>query len=155
FFSGEELGGEGSNQYVISQFNRSAPLPTYIINFDPVGASRTFAVTGRESRLFRSYRPDPHLVQSMDAVYRELTGSPLTVTSRGGLTDGFAFASRDIPTATIISEVPPFILPRGMHTAKDMRSRIDVPSLDLTEELLLHFVRRIEDQGMNFRRSIH
>src|SRR5262249_4646610 len=148
FFSGEELGAEGSAQYAKSRFSALDPLPTYVINLDPVGASKQLAVAGTEARLVRSYRPNPQMIHALDSVNRELTGSALRVTSRGGLTDGVSFAALGIPTVTLISEVPPFVLPRGMHTASDLPSRIDVASLDLVQEVLLRFVRSTEGHGI-------
>lgn len=150
FFSAEEVGAEGSAQYVKSRFSVHDPLSTYVINLDPVGASKHLAVSGTEARLLRSYRPDPQMIRALDSVHRELIGSALHVTSRGGLTDGVSFAALGIPTVTLISEVPPFVLPRGMHTASDRRSRIDVASLDQVQELLLRFVRNTDVHDMTF-----
>jgi Zn-dependent M28 family amino/carboxypeptidase len=149
-FSGEELGAEGSAQYVKARFPEREMLPSYVINLDPIGASSRLAVTGNDARLFRSYRPDPRIVAGLGRVFNEITGAPLGLTSRGGLTDTVSFAARGIPAATLISEVPPFIIPRGMHTAKDKRSRIDLASLDLTKDLIVRFAQEADANGMKF-----
>jgi Zn-dependent M28 family amino/carboxypeptidase len=150
FFSGEELGAEGSAGYVKARFSGRQALPTYVVNLDPVGATGHLAVAGTEARLLRSYRPDPQMIRALGTLYTELTGSALNVTSRGGLTDAVSFAAIGIPTVTLVSEVPPFVLPRGMHTAGDRRSRIDLPSLDFVQELLVRFVANTEANGMKF-----
>jgi hypothetical protein len=149
-FSGEELGAEGSARYVKARFSERDMLPSYVINLDPIGASSRLAVTGDDRRLFRSYRPDPRIVAGLGSVFRQITGSPLSLTSRGGTTDAVSFEARGIPAATLISEVPPFIIPRGMHTAMDKRSRIDLSSLDLTKELIVRFAREADANGMKF-----
>jgi Zn-dependent M28 family amino/carboxypeptidase len=149
-FSGEELGAEGSAQYVKVRFPEHGMLPSYVINLDPIGASSRLAVTGDDRRLFRSYRPDPQIVAGLGSVFRQITNSPLNLTSRGGTTDAVSFEARGIPAATLISEVPPFIIPRGMHTANDKRSRIDLSSLDLTKELIVRFAQEADAKGMNF-----
>jgi len=149
-FSGEELGAEGSAQYVKVRFPKHGMLPSYVINLDPIGASSRLAVTGDDRRLFRSYRPDPQIVAGLGSVFRQITKAPLNLTSRGGTTDAVSFEARGIPAATLNSEVPPFIIPRGMHTANDKRSRIDVSSLDLTKELIVRFAQEADAKGINF-----
>jgi hypothetical protein len=149
-FSGEELGAEGSAQYVKARFPEHGMLPSYVINLDPIGASSRLAVTGDDRRLFRSYRPDPQIVAGLGSVFRQITNSPLNLTSRGGTTDAVSFEARGIPAATLISEVSRFIIPRGMHTANDKRSRIDLSSLDLTKEIIVRFTQEADAKGMNF-----
>lgn len=143
-FSAEELGAEGSAQYVAVRLGDLHVLPTYVLNLDPVGASRRFALVGKESRLLRSYGPDVRIHAALARAVEEITGQRLEVTTHGGLTDAVSFHAREIPAATLITEVPPFILPRGMHTARDTRSRIDIGSLDLTDRVLVRFVRDMD-----------
>jgi acetylornithine deacetylase/succinyl-diaminopimelate desuccinylase-like protein len=149
-FSGEELGAEGSALYVKSRFPERDSLPTYVVNLDPVGATPRLAVLGKEARLLRTYHPDPRIVAGLDRALLETTGSSLRLTSHGGLTDAVSFEAHGIPAATLISEVPPFIIPRGMHTAKDNRSRIDLSSLDLVKGLIIRFVQEADANGMKF-----
>ena len=149
-FSGEELGAEGSAQYVKSRFPERKAFPTYVVNLDPVGASSRLAVVGREKRLLRAYPPDPRIIAGLARVYNQITGSSLDLTSHAGFTDGVSFAGHGIPTATLISEVPPFDIPRGMHSAKDNLSRIDLSSLDLTKRLIIRFAHEADANGMKF-----
>ena len=149
-FSGEELGAEGSAQYVKSGFPERDALPTYVVNLDPVGASSRLAVLGKEKRLLRSFPPDPRIVAGLGRVYSQITGSSLGLTSHAGFTDGVSFAGHGIPTATLISEVPPFDIPRAMHSAKDSRSRIDLSSLDLTKRLIIRFAQEADANSMKF-----
>ena len=149
-FSAEELGAEGSAQYVKSRFPQRDALPTYVVNLDPVGASSHLAVLGKEKRLLRAYLPDPRIVAGLARVYSQTTGSSLDLTSHAGFTDGISFAVHGIPTATLISEVPPFDIPRGMHSGKDNLSRIDLSSLDLTKKLIIHFAQEADANSMKF-----
>jgi hypothetical protein len=149
-FSGEELGAEGSAQYVKSRFPERKALPTYVVNLDPIGASSRLAVVGREKRLLRAYLPDPRIIAGLARVYNHITGSSLGLTSHAGFTDGVSFAGHGIPTATLISEVPPFDIPRGMHSAKDRLSRIDQSSLDLTKKLIIRFAQEADANSMKF-----
>jgi hypothetical protein len=146
-FSGEELGAEGSAQYVALRSADLHSLPTYVLNLDPVGASRRLAVVGTEGRLVRSYRPDARIRSALARAMQEISGKNLELTARGGLTDAVSFESKGIPSATLISEVPPFVLPRGMHTSNDTRSRIDLASLDLTVRVLLKLVGQVDARG--------
>ena len=149
-FSGEELGAEGSAQYVKSRFPERDMLRTYVVNLDPVGASSRLAVLGKEKRLLRAYPPDPRIVAGLGRAFSQMTGSSLRLTSHAGFTDGVSFAAHGIPTATLFSEVPPFDVPRGMHSARDTRSRIELSSLDLTRRLIVRFAREADANGMKF-----
>ena len=79
-----------------------------------------------------------------------ITGASLGLTSHAGFTDGVSFADHGIPTATLISEVPPFDIPQGMHSAKDSRSRIDLSALDLTKRLIIRFAQEADANSMKF-----
>jgi acetylornithine deacetylase/succinyl-diaminopimelate desuccinylase-like protein len=149
-FSGEELGAEGSTQYIKSRFPERDVLPSYVVNLDPIGASLRLAVLGKEKRLLLAHPPDARIVAGLGRVYAQMTGASLFLTSHGGFTDAGSFAAHGIPVATLISEVPPFDVPRGMHSAKDNRSRIDLASLDLTERLLVRFAQETDEKGMTF-----
>jgi Zn-dependent M28 family amino/carboxypeptidase len=149
-FSGEELGAEGSAQYVKSNFRERDTLPSYVVNLDPIGASARLAVLGKESRLLRAYPPDPRIVAGLQHVFREITGSSLGLTSHAGFTDGVSFAAHRIHTLTLFSEVPPFDVPRYLHSARDTRSRIDLSSLDLTKRLIVRFAQEADANSMNF-----
>lgn len=116
----------------------------------PVGASSRLAVLGKEKRLLRAYLPDPRIVAGLARVYSQITGSSLDLTSHAGFTDGVSFAGHGISTATLISEVPPFDIPRGMHSATDNLSRIDLSSLDLTKKLIIRFAQEADANGMKF-----
>ncbi len=149
-FSGEELGAEGSAQYVKSKFPERDTLLSYVVNLDPVGASSRLAVLGKEKRLLRAYPPEPRIVAGLGRAFSQITGSSLGLTSHAGFTDGVSFAAHGIPTATLFSEVPPFGVPRGMHSARDTRSRIELSSLELTKKLIIRFAREADANGMKF-----
>lgn len=83
FFSGEELGAQGSRAYVASRFATRDPLSTFVLTLDPVGASDALAVTGTDTLLVRSYHPDAHIVSSLGSAVERVTGRPQLVTTRG------------------------------------------------------------------------
>jgi len=149
-FSGEELGAEGSAEYVKSKFGARDTLPSYVVNVDPIGARSRLAILGKEKRLFQAHSPDARIVAGLERVFSQITGASLRLTSHGGFTDAGSFAAHGIPVATLISEVPPFDVPRGLHSAKDNRSRIDLASLDLTERLIVRFAQEADANGMKF-----
>ena len=149
-FSGEELGAEGSAQYVKSKFQERDPLPSYVVNLDPIGASSRLAVLGKEKRLLRAYPPDPRILAGLGHVFGEITGSSLGLIAHAGFTDGVSFAAHGIPTATLISEVPPFVVPRYLHSARDTRSRIDLASMELTKRLVILFAEEADANNMKF-----
>lgn len=147
FFSGEEIGTQGATDYVKRGLVRNDGLPVHVVNLDPVGASTRLAVLGADSSMLRSYPPDPRIVASLDAALHQVAGKSLTTTWHGGYTDSVPFRAQDIPAATLVSEVPTFVVPRGLHSARDTRNRVDVSSLDLTQRLLVTFVRSADVQG--------
>jgi len=149
-FSGEELGAEGSAQYVKAKFSELDTLPSYVVNLDPIGASSRLSVLGKERRLLRAYPPDPQILAGLGNVFGEITGSSLGISSHAGFTDGVSFAAHGIPTVTLISEVPPFDVPRYLHSARDTRSRVDLASMDLAKRLIMRFVREADANNMKF-----
>lgn len=138
--SAEEVGVQGSWAYARARFATPPDVPTYVVNLDPVGASRDLAVVRREAFTTRAYDPDPRLVALLDAVYRAERGVPLPRTRFGGGTDGRSFLAHGVPAATLISEVPGHVFIRHLHSARDARSRVDGAALDATVAYLVGVV---------------
>jgi hypothetical protein len=144
FFAAEELGAEGSQAHVSRRFADSPDLPTRAINLELVGASTDLAILSRETTLLAGHDADPGVVELLETVHHERVGGALPRTPVGGTTDGFAFRQAGIPSATLVSTAPPWWVPRGMHSAADDRSRIDMDALDHTRGLLLAIVREVD-----------
>jgi len=140
FFTGEELGAEGSWAFAKERFAVEPRMKTYMINFDPIGASSDLTVVHREGGLLRSFIPNESVVSLIDAAHRKVAGRPIGHTSGGGLTDAFPLLAYGVPAATIISAVPPFVVPRGMHTPNDIVSRVDLSSMDRTLGFVMEVV---------------
>lgn len=144
FTAAEEVGAQGAWHYVDGRLPSLRPLETSVLNLDPIGASSDLTVVHREGGLLRAYAPTPALVNRVDAAHRTVVGAPISHTSGGGLTDAFPFLARGVSAVTVISAVPPFVLPRGMHTPADRPDRVDAASLDLALGFVLAFIRQVD-----------
>ncbi len=144
FLSGEEIGVQGSWAYARSRFATPPAVPTWVVNLDPIGASPDLAVLRREAFTLRGFDPDPRLVALLDAVYREQRGVPLPRTRFGGGTDARSFLAHGVPAATLISEVAGHVFMRGLHSARDKRSRVDVAALEATLAYLRAVVQAVD-----------
>jgi hypothetical protein len=81
-FSGEEIGVEGSWQYVRARFRLPPGQPTSAVNLEVIGAASTLALVRSEAFILRRYPPDLRLVATLDAVHARLRGRPLARTPR-------------------------------------------------------------------------
>jgi len=144
FFAAEELGAEGSRAHVSRRSSQSHDVPTRAINLELIGASTALAILSRETTLLAGHDPDPTVVELLRSVHGEHIGGALPLTPVGGTTDGYAFREAGIPAATLLSTVPPWWVPRGMHSSADDRSRIDMVALDRSRDLLLAVVREVD-----------
>jgi hypothetical protein len=144
FFSAEELSAQGSSHFVTQRYgDGQAPHPM-VINLDPFGASTELAVVGRENTFLKNYEPSAQVVSLLDRVHRHLKQLPLPITPMGGLTDGFSFLDHGIPAATLLNAVPPFILPRKLHSHADTLDRIAPGALDSNLRFLVEVVRAVD-----------
>jgi len=144
FLAAEEVGVQGSWSFVRNHLPNLPVLNTYVVNLDPIGASEQLTVVHREGGILRGFQPSSAVVALLDSVHLQQTGRPIGHTSGGGLTDAFPFLASGVPAATVVSAVPPFVLPRGMHTPADTRNRIDLKSMDTTLEFVLRLVRFVD-----------
>ncbi len=133
FFSGEEIGAQGSRALVAEEGAGGKPaLPERVVNLDPIGASTDFAVLARERALFWSYRADPEVVGLLDRAHQRLRKKPIPVLDLSGLTDAWSFLRAGRPAATVLNPVPRFGIPRGLHSAQDRAERIPLGALEET-----------------------
>ena len=136
FFSAEEIGLEGSMQWVARGMDRS--LPTRAINLDGVGMARELALFKAESGVVRSFSPDPELVAAVDRV------SPLYRTFYPATTDARSFLAAGIPALNLASDLPGHALPRHMHSTADARGLVDLSALDETVRVLIEVARHLD-----------
>ena len=148
FLSGEEIGVQGSWVWAREHFTDTPAQPTAAINLEFLGASSEFATFKGESFATRSYPPDPHLLNVIDALHRERFGIPLWVTWYSAATDGRSFLAHGVPAITLINALPGHALARDMHTAGDNRERIVPGALDDALDLLEATVRRLDADGL-------
>jgi acetylornithine deacetylase/succinyl-diaminopimelate desuccinylase-like protein len=145
--SAEEVGVQGSAELAAQSFASAPSLPTYVVNLEGLGASTDHAVLARERFTLRSLAPDAELVALLDAVHREQFAKPLRVTADGGATDARSFLARGIPAATLITLEPGTPVARGLHSARDDRTRLDEDALEASVAYLLAVVRAFDERG--------
>lgn len=139
FFSGEEIGLEGSRAFVRAGHT---PKGAQVINLDGVGAAADLALFKSESALLARYAYDPGLVARIDAEHRARRGKPLHHTFYSALTDARAFLEAGIPAVNLISDLPEHAIQRSLHSAGDTRDHVDPQALESTVELLTAVLRK-------------
>jgi Zn-dependent M28 family amino/carboxypeptidase len=147
-FSAEEVGVQGSWVYTAERFARPPELASFVLNLEGLGASVDHGVLPVERFGLRSLAPDPRLVALLDAVHRERFGKPLLALPRGGATDARSFLAHGVPAATLVTREPGQPIPRGLHSARDDRARLDEAALDASLAYLLDVVRRADARGL-------
>lgn len=136
FFSGEEIGLEGSREWVRRGLDRA--LPTKVINLDGVGTAKSLALFKAESGIVRRFDPDPELVATVEQV------TPLYRTFYPATTDARSFLEAGIPALNLASDLPDHALPRHMHSTADRRELVSTEALDDTVRVLLEVARRLD-----------
>ncbi len=146
-FSAEEVGVQGSHTFAAEFFAEPPVLPTHVLNLEGLGASSRHAVFRRERFSLRSFPPDPGLLALLDGVHRERFAEPLEITPYGAATDARSFLARGIPAATLITRTEGSLFTRGLHSAKDDRSRLDEDALETSLAYLLAVVVAFDQRG--------
>ncbi|MCX8071930.1 MAG: M28 family metallopeptidase [Candidatus Binatia bacterium] len=144
FFSGEELAAQGAHALLRSWQPGNGQRPVRVVNLDPLGASSEVRVLGSERGFLSGSSPSPEVVAIVDAAHRKLRSSPIETVELIGLTDGWAWRRYGYPAATLFSFVPPFALPRGLHSKEDHRTRIESSALDFSLALMETIVRELD-----------
>jgi acetylornithine deacetylase/succinyl-diaminopimelate desuccinylase-like protein len=147
-FSAEEVGVQGSWVYAAGRFARPPELASFVVNLEGLGASADHGVLPAERFRLRSLPPDARLVALLDEVHRERFGKPLLLLPEGRITDTRSFLARGVPAATVVTREPGQLFPRGLHSARDDRSRLDEAALDASLAYLLDVVRRADARGL-------
>jgi acetylornithine deacetylase/succinyl-diaminopimelate desuccinylase-like protein len=146
--SAEEVGVQGSHVFAARRFAKPPALPTFVLNFDPIGVAPGLRLLRRESFTMRSFAPDPRLVARLDEVYEAERGEKLSRTPFSGGTDARSFLAHGIPAATLITESPGSVFVRDLHSVRDERSRLDEAALDATLAFVLRFVRSVDERPL-------
>jgi hypothetical protein len=141
FFSGEEVGIEGSELWLEGN---TLPSQTKVINLDGVGASEHLAVFKAERYSVSGYLPDENLISIVSESHTQRTGIPLHRTWYPASTDGRAFLRKGIPALTLTSDLSEHQIQRGMHSSEDSGERILLPALESTVAVLLNAASRID-----------
>jgi len=147
-FSAEEVGVQGSWVYAAERFAQPPELASFVVNLEGLGASADHGVLPAERFSLRSFPPDARLVELLDEVHRERFGKPLAALPAGGATDARSFLAHGVPAATLVAPEPGRFFPRGLHSARDDRSRLDQAALDASLAYLLDVVRRADARGL-------
>lgn len=143
-FSAEEVGVQGSWEYARARYREPPALPTFVVNLEMIGASEDLSLLPRETFTLRSYAPPQRLVELLDGAHRELRGAPLRRMRFGGATDARSFLAHGVPAATLMSHLPSLSAGRGLHSARDERSRLDPAALDATLDYLRAVARALD-----------
>jgi acetylornithine deacetylase/succinyl-diaminopimelate desuccinylase-like protein len=146
--SAEETGVQGSWAYAAQRFASPPELPTVVVNLEGIGASSDFAVLPRERFTMRSFEPGARAVRLLDAAHRRRFGRGVPFTDFGGATDARSFLAHGIPAATLVSNEPGHRFPRGLHSRRDVRSRLDPAALDASVAFLLEVIAVAESNGV-------
>jgi Zn-dependent M28 family amino/carboxypeptidase len=144
--SGEEVGTQGALVLARERYTSPPRLPTAVLNLEILGAAPDLAALASERFTLRSFGADPRLLALADEVHRERRGTPLHLAG-GGVTDARAFLARGIPALTLVSDAPGHPAARGLHSAADLRSRLDEAALDEHLAFLEDLARRIDRSG--------
>lgn len=146
FFSGEELAVQGATAF-LRAWDPPPGRTLRLVNLDPIGASADLQVLGSERAFLRGYAPSTEVVGLLDRAHRKLRGSSLPVAEVVGLTDAWTWLRHGYRAATLLSAVPPFVIPRGLHSVEDNGNRVDLPSLDFALQLLRTVVAIADEEA--------
>jgi hypothetical protein len=141
FFSGEEVGIEGSEAWLSSE---RLPPKTQVINLDGVGASALLSFFRAERYAARGYLPDKKLVEALSAAHEKTNHLPIHRTWYPASTDARVFLSHHVPAVTVASDLPEHEIQRGLHSSLDESSRISAAALEATTEILLETARQLD-----------
>lgn len=144
----EEVGVQGSWAHAAERFAAPPGLPTFVINLEGIGASLDLGVFGRERFVVASYAADPRVVALLAGVHREQNGRELDIAPVGSATDARSFLAHGVPAATLYSREPGVTFPRGLHSRRDVRARLDPAALDASVALLVAVVRAADREPL-------
>jgi acetylornithine deacetylase/succinyl-diaminopimelate desuccinylase-like protein len=148
WLAAEEVGVQGSWAYAAQRFASPPDVPTWVINLEGIGASLEIGAAGLERFVLTSHAADPRLVDLVAGVVRARAGREMEVTRVGGATDARSFLAHGVPAVTLFSREPGARFPRGLHSRRDDRSRLDESALDGTLDLLAAVVRAADREPL-------
>ena len=115
------------------------------MNLESIGARGPLAYVPEDGFELRRWRSPEALVSLLDDVARSSLGVPLEPLPLplGTLTDGRSFLAQGIPALTLRATVDGGFA-RHLHSARDSRDRLSVPSIERAVDLLEALVRRVD-----------
>jgi len=118
---------------------------TVVVNLESIGASDELAFAPEDGFDFRRFRSPAPLVALVNEVAAAALGRPLREQAfpHGVLSDGRSFLAHGIPTLTLQSYVEGGF-PPDLHSAGDARTRLSLPALEATVDLLAALVARFD-----------
>jgi hypothetical protein len=142
FFAAEEERTLGSWAFAAS---RDPVAPLAAVNLESVGASDALALVLEDGFVLRRWRsPDP-IVAFVNQMAREFFGAELPERRlpAGTLTDGRSFLAHGIPALTLRAFTPEGF-PRGLHSFRDSRDRLQPAAIDRAAAFLSALVERVD-----------
>lgn len=141
FFSGEEVGLQGSKAYVE---RLREPLPFVFVNAEALGAGPRLRFFTSDRSALRRYDAWMPLARKLDTAARRALGRPLEPDALPVTTDTRSFLEAGVPAVTISSYDADRWL-RGLHSARDDRERIQLASLERTLRFYEEALRVLDD----------
>jgi Peptidase family M28 len=130
FFSGEEVGLQGSRSYVAEQLATPPAHPTYFINAEGWGFGPDLTYFLYERTPWRRYEASTLLVRALDHAYRELHPQVGLLPNVQPVTsDARSFQLAGIASVTLGSQGPGDDRLRFLHSPSDTRARLQQESL--------------------------
>jgi hypothetical protein len=139
WWAAEEIGAQGSQAWVQ---HHAGELPDVVLNLELIGAGERLAVGGLEWTDRGLRRPDAELVQWL-AAFDEPT---LRILSAPMITDAGPFLSSGTRALTLLNLPRQLRWPRGMHSASDALSAVDLDGLDRTRDTVLALLLHLDAQ---------
>ena len=139
-FSAEEVGVQGSWVYAAERFAQPPALASFVVNLEGLGASADHGVLPAERFSLRSSAPDPRLVALLEEVHRERFGKPLELAAPGRRHRRALLSRARRAGGHARRARARALFPRGLHSARDDRSRLDQAALDASLAYLLDVV---------------
>ncbi len=146
-FSGEEVGLQGSWQYVRDTRPQAEPHPTYYVNAEIFGAGIDMRYFTSDRSWLRRDDASGVLMRTLDRAYRRVTGRGIFPDPQPITSDAQSFMAAGIPSICLASSRGGAVAVPGLYSASDTRDRLDGRALDLEVEFVLAALRQIDSEA--------
>ena len=145
FFAAEEERALGSWHFATHLARRGDPRPVAVINLEGIGAGPRLTYVPEDGFGLRRWQSPPALAALVDHVVHDqvrvsLEPQPLPPDT---LTDGRSFLAQGIPAITLRAYTPAGF-PRHLHSHADERSRLHLPAITATVDVLEGLIRYVD-----------